>query len=45
MIDLGLAVAVAGFVVNSVIHRQHEIAIGPDHGDQIDSLDHGVIYA
>ncbi|RLT12308.1 MAG: hypothetical protein DWI24_06085 [Planctomycetota bacterium] len=28
-----------------VVHRHHEIAIGPDHTDKVDILDHGVMLA
>ena len=43
MIVLGSSVT--GFVVNTIINRQHEIAVRPDHADKADSLDHGMMLA
>ena len=41
MIVLGFPVT--GFVVNTIIKGQHEIAVGPYHADKADSLDHGAM--
>ena len=38
-----LVFLVSCFDVNPLIKRHHEIAIGPDHADQFDPLDHGMM--